>query len=1361
MRTRLSALSLLVAAAAAGQIVLQDGFDGTGNQAAGCTDVCSINEAPPSLKSLAFRPVDNKPAQVYRALRSPPKGVAPLADYEFGFRFLFPGGSAKAFTLTLVHGDAADKKKQTTTMVTIAEKAMGIKPGAAGLLPPCGGNDKDLDLRFMPPNLWHRALVRVRAGTMTLAVENDGRLRQFAQADSPAAPLLGFNFGGTTAVDFDDLVVRRLPAPPAEAFRKEGTTLFATRAATHEATIPAAATQVLLAFRVGSYPGAAALKLVYADGTDKLIEIKTFAAQYSKSVWRQVGELDRDGKLVTVGKVQKENVPLPDAGLVFRERQQKAGTPVWSLTYNTRPLLQYRYEPDRELAIASNWESFPAGSQKVITLELRLDAAGAQVWLDGRYAGRFDSAAKLASFALTLPAGGAIVGEAMPDAAPDRKHLALDVRQIANPGVLATAKVNVGGKPAGEHTLGGVPFLVADGAANADTGVCRENLGSFALECDGYLSRTAFDGMPESLLFSVPTAQYIRAWALCAVEDDPDKVPVVTARLTKFLPGSAVGRGYAIADTERTLPRRGQPLPAGVTAVGEVRVGAAKLPLYLVEFVLDAGSIQELIFAEKPPALDFEFLGQRNQHDNFYVDRSRKPSDTPSGVHVFGATLERAPVELHVTPAAFGNLYQPGEAPAMTATLYAKDATAAKLSWTVRGLDGQPLEQGAKEFPALTAGQEVACPTPFAAKDRGWYQVDYTLAAKDGREWLRHTAYFALIPADTRQAGYESPYFTWNFGGAHGTMKDLEKVGPFLLKAGVRSTQMPSEEAGAPWKLTMAQLHRIGPKSKDPATAEAELTQIITALLAKYPHATMALVFHESGGGPFPLEIVGGKTEVDEAQQAYDRGKAEHLALLAKVYRKVAPQIRLVVGNSGMANPGLLAALFRAKVPRESIDFIGEESVGMTMPPEISVARENWTCQEVARVFGYGDLPLSACYEWKCRRSRNLGLARHAEWHVRDLLIGHAWQQPLIPTVALPDVATSYYNSVWGDGAMTPYPQAYPKPAYPAISTATLVLDRAKFTRLVPTGSLTVYALEFARGAEWVYALWTARGEVDATVAFERDGAVTETAMHGKTTARQTAGGALTVRVSEAATYLASAVPLKAVTALGPRRFPREALPAAGVTVASTMAAPADWQLVTTPDPRIDVPVKAPVLSTSFRRPGQFELRPAKDDERGDCLELALLPEGDCPALVQEYCFLRLAQPVALPGTPTTVGLTVKGNSSWGKVFWEIEDAEGEKWLSAGTGGYGCNVYDWPEQAGINFDGWHTLQFPLTAASPVSVPTPGQGFLQWQHDGTGNRKLDYPIKLTGVGISLARQALYLKKMEPAPLAIRLGGLLAY
>lgn len=1226
-----TALTALTASAAESRVVFTEAFDHTGNHPLGFTDVCEIHEAPPSLKHLAFRPLANKSSEVYRGLFRFPRRGAALTDYEFRFRFAFPRDSKKAFTLTLVCGDVADKKSEISNVLTLSEKLMGIRPPATSLLPATGGSAAELDLRLMPDGLWHHALVRSRGRTLELFVENDGVLRKFAQTEVAGAPLLGFNFAGTTAVDFDDLEIRRIDPPPPGSFQIADGVKTALQAVAHTLAIPTNATAVSANFRLGSYPANAALKLRHADGSERVIDVRTVGSFYDKAVVRSVNELNAEGKLAAVQKAQKERLNLRDAGVAFRERAPADPKAAWNLTYLTRPSLHSRYAPDRELQIASAWESFPAASQKFIQFELRLDERGAQVWLDGRYATRFDSAARATSLTLVLPAHASLRDERISTEPFSGKFLALDVRHIANPGALADAKISLAGKPAGAHVLGGIPLLVADGPGNADTGVCRENLGSFYLECDGYLARTPFDGMPESLLFSVPVAQYRRAWLLCAVEDDADKVPIVTARLTKFLPGSHVGRGPAIADTVVTLPRLGEPLPPGVTQVGEIKTGGKTLPLYLVECKTDSGGIQEIIFQEKPAWLDFEVLGKRNDKDNFYVDRSRKPSDDLSGVHVFAATLEHSPVEMHVMPAAFGNIYQPGEQPAMTATLHAREPADAKLAWTVRDVRGKELERGARTISFPQAGAVVPLPIPFAQRELGWYRVDFILIGADNSELLAHTASFALIPADERQAGYESPYFTWNFGGAHGSIKDISVSGPLLLKSGIRHTHVESETVGAPWKLSRGQIPRLAPRGKDPQALAADLERLIKEHVAKFPHTTMALIFHESSGGPFPLELVGGKTEVDEKQKAYDQAKADHLAFMAKAYRQHAPQIKLVVGNSGMVNPGLLASLFRAKVPRESIDFIGEESVGMTMPPEISVAQVNWVNQEVARHFGYGEIPISACYEWKARRSRNLGLERHAEWNIRDLLIAHAWRQPLIPTFALPDVTFSYYHTVWGDGAFTHNPQVYPKPTYPAVATATLVLDRAQFVRAVPTGSLTVYALEFQRGGEFVHAFWTARGEVEATLEFASDAAVKHTELLGRTTNLKTAAAKLPLRVSEAACYLTTSVALKSVAALGERTFPREQLPAgAQLIVASKMDQLADWKLDRAADPRIDVPAKPPIHSTSFRRPGKYELRAINDPQQGDCLELELLPDGACPALMQEYTFLRLAKPVAL-----------------------------------------------------------------------------------------------------------------------------------
>jgi hypothetical protein len=110
--------------------------------------------------------------------------------------------------------------------------------------------------------------------------------------------------------------------------------------------------------------------------------------------------------------------------------------------------------------------------------------------------------------------------------------------------------------------------------------------------------------------------------------------------------------------------------------------------------------------------------------------------------------------------------------------------------------------------------------------------------------------------------------------------------------------------------------------------------------------------------------------------------------------------------------------------------------------------------------------------------------------------------------------------------------------------------------------------------------------------------------------------------------------------------------------------------------------------------------------------------------------------------------------------MWEFEDAQGEKWLSCGTGGYWCDVYDWPKQASINFDGWNFVQFPIVQASPVRLPNPGEVSEQWRSSG-GNNRIDYPIKLTGLAVNMTRQALDLTVMKPVNTVIRLRDLSAY
>ncbi|MBO5959512.1 MAG: hypothetical protein J6Q65_05270, partial [Lentisphaeria bacterium] len=508
----------------------------------------------------------------------------------------------------------------------------------------------------------------------------------------------------------------------------------------------------------------------------------------------------------------------------------------------------------------------------------------------------------------------------------------------------------------------------------------------------------------------------------------------------------------------------------------------------------------------------------------------------------------------------------------------------------------------------------------------------------------------------------------------------------------------------------------------------------------------VAIIFHESGGGPLPMELIGGKTEVTEDVIARDKARVEAALETVQMWRKVKPGIRLVIGNSGYAI-GLLAQLFRQNYPRDMIDAMGEESVGMTMPPERAVAYSYWQLWKLAQIYGYKDLMPDSCYEWKSRVNRHFTPRQHGALRVRDSLIAHVWENQLIPVMGISEMANSYYNTIWGDDVFSRYPLLQPHPAVMATSTMTQELDCAKYTRMIPTGSPTVYVVEFKRGNEFIYACWTARGNVKADIVFADNAVVKVTDCFGRP-------GKFTEQfeITEEPVYLTANRQIRSVTAAATRTYPNE--PAIGFRVAAPMDNAADWKLVMDEDKRLHVPLD-PLYSTAMR-PGKFEFKTVKDDVAGDCVELKLIPEGTCPELMREYCFIRLENPVQIAGKPDTVGIRVKGNSSWGKIYLELEDAEGEIWLSGGSGGYGCLSYDWSEQMGINFDGWHFLRFPLTKKSYVKNWCPGENEWQWQSAKTGDGKITYPVKVRGVGVALARKVLNLRNMEDVKdLSIRL------
>src|SRR6185295_8410620 len=228
---------------------------------------------------------------------------------------------------------------------------------------------------------------------------------------------------------------------------------------------------------------------------------------------------------------------------------------------------------------------------------------------------------------------------------------------------------------------------------------------------------------------------------------------------------------------------------------------------------------------------------------------------------------------------------------------------------------------------------------------------------------------------DTRTAGYESPFGTWWFSGAHYTTQDAAVAGPMLFKAGFRRTTMSwtkaNEEEFAPWQLSLNQIQwpfRLADLKNWPA-AEARAELAIGVMLRRFPHCQYIDLFHESyDPRVYPPEIYGEKY-VAEAALAAREEELHELGLKAATFiRAKFPQIKIIAGNSG-GSSGMIAVLLRRGFPRDLIDYLGNEATGQTFAPEKLVPHTTggiWLMGETARKFGY-EIPLTACFEFTSR----------------------------------------------------------------------------------------------------------------------------------------------------------------------------------------------------------------------------------------------------------------------------------------------------------------------------------------------------------------------------------------------------------
>ena len=1019
-----------------------------------------------------------------------------------------------------------------------------------------------------------------------------------------------------------------------------------------------------------------------------------------------------------------------------------------------------RYTDHQQDALRSIWAKFPSAIDKFIKFAAVPAVSGVAIYLDDRYAGVLTApgaAVTLSALTFQFSAGGALRNSGATPTPSFGQYLPLKFSAVAQAGAMKNTTVSLG---SGLQTINNIPLMVANGVSSGDIALTKQMKGSYLLECDSYLSRNTFDGMPESQLITVPQAYYRRAWVLFAVDPNPKKDPIMTVRLTRFASDAERGRGGTIADVAVSLPLAGAPMPPNMTQVGSIshKVGQSTqvLPLYLAGVDLPLGQILDLISSNTQdpettlrigPYLDFEIVG-RCGGVGVQWDTSHKPTGAPSAANIFGVTLERAPAELRLTQAQPGNIFANGDTPETSAIIHATQAGRYTLSWIISDVHGVLLQQ-AQQTVTLAAGALRALTIPLTMPDLGYYGLQFTLSDSSGQCFLTHQASFALLGQDTREAGYESPYGIGWYGGHEITTSNLKIAGPVYCKAGLRHTScnLYSEAQMAPWKMTLTSFGFLFPYTTPSsfAMASATVATKLNTLLSRYPHCKNVMIFHEGlGTDRVPSELFGVPPTYTNMEQQTDTAYAAFANACGQFYHNSFPSLKIIIGNDGGTAEWMDDLMHWGYNP-QNCDAVGIEAASQTFMPEV-ISPSNimavWMARAVARLHGYPQLAVTGCpTEFTYRVDRVLGAETQADYYVRDILLSQAYQFGNIEPGVLDDPGGSYYNTLWGgSGVLQRSPLCYPKPAYVAIATVTKVLDKATLSRVIPTGSLTVYALEFKRARtvpDYAYAVWAPRGTAQLAFNFAQDLTVTLCDMYGHTTVMQTSGGTVIVPTSAAASYLISPAAVQTVS-IDQRSFTEDQPPATYVPT-EPMTSPNAWQLVNDPT----------LLSPSLRA-GKFTLNPLQDAEKGSCLELTLNPAPRLAPMVREYTSLQLKTPVPVDGQPATIGLWVKGNSNWGKIYFDIIDAKGHHRRSDGYDS------DWQASQAVNFDGWRFLNIAIDPSrSPIANLSPGY---PW---GPYSETITYPIQIVGITVTMYHQAVDPVEMRTVTPVLCFQGIGAY
>ena len=911
----------------------------------------------------------------------------------------------------------------------------------------------------------------------------------------------------------------------------------------------------------------------------------------------------------------------------------------------------------------------------------------------------------------------------------------------------------------GVQTIGGVPVRLAKPLDSGDVAICHQGKGGWALEVDEYTGRRACDGFGAAVHFRVPARDYVKAHVVFALDPDEKKDKVLTLRLAHYFLNGAGSN--MIGDRKLDLT---DGLPPSVRQIGALTLEGKTVPLYRATVDLNLSPVVDL--AARGGYLDFEFMGVKSG--------SKPDAKRESAFNVFGTTLEAAPVTLDIVhlPGAPSNVFTQDETHRATKLVFRGERAESKCTVGLRATDfsGEKTVFTKSFDVSLAKGATDEREIDLSsAAEPGLYKLFIDVKGDGGATDYSYCTRFAVLPPAGRVVDkFASPYATWWFFGSHGSPNAWEIGGPILQKAGIRKashrnwpTNMMERFdvtfTGQVYAPSMREFDAEKGRFKphDGKDGEAWFVGEIEKQIASVPYVDHIMIWHESGpkSTGIPEEIL--DLPVPAATDD-DRKAGAYVNEIGRLVRKHFPKLRIQIGNNS-ASLGAACHPLRGGAKPEYYDSVGIETPSQTMMPERLLV---WGLQgmmmtkEAASYYAKKPVPACACYEYVYRTEKALGEELQAAWYMRDVLISLANRMPMISPAVTYDVKNAYYDTLWGRaGMLFRAPYAEPKLSYVAYAALTKALDGVTLVKELDTGSSTVYALLFRRAdGRYATAVWCARGEAELEIGVGGDGEVMD--MVGKLTKLGGIFGGKKVRTSECPAYVLTDRPVEKVT-IAKRMFVQgEAVAKAGREVWCF----ADASSVSNaPDARVKSKGHGclPMMTPSEH----FSVKSVSDDEKGRCLEVTLdTTKEKVNRYFTEYTTLWLKDPVEITRPCDSIGVWVKGNSSWGQVRFTIVDRDGEEFVNYSHATL-WDTLDWQGLLCVNFDGWAFVNCRFAGGLKYDAKT-GLTNAPWNREKwggkTSNGQIDFPIKLKALTVGMNRTKLDLVDFKPTVPTIRLG-----